>query len=267
MAKLTAEEIDRAVADIERDGYVVFRGVVPQEPLADLAEHLLEEYDRTVTEGGLFEGGGTISGHLDCFPGERSRFVYDTVTDFGIVDIVERMAPDDVDRLRVTTNFNLPGSVPQHYHSDGLYTEAFLICNVAVVDTDLSNGAIDVLPGTHRRFYKFWQYALQRKYKDTTRLCMQRGDVLVRISTMWHRGMPNHTATPRPLMSLTFGEISAPQSEPFSSVDGRPQFTPNWYGTGKASRLREQAFVRAPWLYSTYRFGRSLVGNKGYSSW
>ena len=50
---------------------------------------------------------------------------------------------------------------PQHYHSDGLYMEEFLICNVAVVDTDLENGAIDVLPGTNREFYKFWRYAVR----------------------------------------------------------------------------------------------------------
>ena len=42
---------------------------------------------------------------------------------------------------------------------DGLYLKDFLICNVAVVDTDLANGAIDVLPGTNREFYKFWRYA------------------------------------------------------------------------------------------------------------
>ena len=56
-------------------------------------------------------------------------------------------------------NFNLPGSVPQHYHMDGLYIDDFLICNIAVIDTDLVNGAIDVLPGTNREFLPFWKYA------------------------------------------------------------------------------------------------------------
>ena len=136
-----------------------------------------------------------------------------------------------------------------------------------LTDTDLTNGAIDVLPGTQQRFYKFWQYALRRKYRDSTRICMEQGDVLLRVSTMWHRGMPNHSADPRPMMSITFGEVSAPESNPFGTNDGQPLFYPNWYGTDRLSLLRERAFVRAPWLYSTLRFGRSLVGNKGYSSW
>ena len=58
------------------------------------------------------------------------------------------------------TDINLPGSIEQHYHIDGLYTDDFLICNVAVIDTDLVNGAIDLLPGTNRQFIPYWKYAV-----------------------------------------------------------------------------------------------------------
>src|SRR5918993_455477 len=94
----------------------------------------------------------------------------------GIQDLVRAIRPDIADSVRVTMNFNLPGSVAQHYHTDGLYTKDFLICNIAVVDTDLRNGAIDVLPGTHREFYKFWRYALERKHRLTTRVPLSQGD-------------------------------------------------------------------------------------------
>ena len=87
------------------------------------------------------------------------------------------------------------------------------------------NGAIDVLPGTNQRFYKFYEYALQRKYKLTTRLPMQRGDILLRMSTLRHRGMPNGSAAPCPMMSVTFGEDGAPEGDPFMVNDGLPSFT------------------------------------------
>ena len=57
---------------------------------------------------------------------------------------------------------------------------------------------IDVLPGTHRRFYKFWRYAVERKYRLSTRVCLEQGDVVLRMSTLWHRGMPNKTANASP---------------------------------------------------------------------
>lgn len=267
MAALTVDDVDDVVARIETDGYAVIRGVVPREPLAQVANALGAEYERQRASGELFNGGGTLSGHLNCFPGEHTRFVHDALRERGVLDLIEALSPDELERIRVTMNFNLPGSRAQHYHSDGLFTEGFYICNIAVIDTDLTNGAIDLLPGTHQRFYKFYDYALQRKYRSSTRLCMEQGDVLIRKSTLWHRGMPNHTSEPRPMMSITFGETSAPEGDAFRVHEGRVRFYPNWYGTSRIGQYHERAVVTMPWLYSGFRFARSLVGNKGYSSW
>lgn len=267
MVALSDQQLEDALRSIERDGYVVIPGVVPRDRLDHLATVLRNAFDRLEANGKLFGGGGMISGHLNCYPGVESRFVYEALERGRVIDIVRELAPEHVDSLRVTMNYNLPGSRDQHYHSDGLFTERFVICNVAVVDTDLDNGAIDVLSGTHHRFYKFWQYALGREFRRSTRVPLRQGDVLLRYSTCWHRGMRNLTAEPRPMFSATFGEVSAPEGDPFEVEGGDVVFLPNWYGTSRAAQIRERAFVRAPWLYSSLRFGRSLFGNKGYSSW
>src|SRR5689334_6717060 len=70
-------------------GYLIFRNVVPKEKLGHLRDRLFEEYDRSRTSGVLFDGGGGISGHLNCFPGEESRFVYDVVRERGLLDVVK----------------------------------------------------------------------------------------------------------------------------------------------------------------------------------
>ena len=243
------------------------RDVVSRDGLTALAESLTGEYERLMAENALFRGGGSLSGHLNCFPGEQARFVWDDLSARGIPDLVRAIRPDIADSLRATMNFNLPGSVAQHYHTDGLYTQEFIICNVAVVDTDVANGAIDVLPGTHQEFYKFWRYALHRLYKRTTRLPLRQGDVVIRRSTLWHRGMPNTSPRPRPMMAITFGEIDDRDPDPFEVNGGQPEFFANWYSTGRLGQLREKTFVAAPVTYSAWRFVRSLYGNKGYSSW
>jgi ectoine hydroxylase-related dioxygenase (phytanoyl-CoA dioxygenase family) len=155
VCETSAIDVEEFGAALNRDGFVVFRDVVDRDRLNEFRRILVDEFDRALAAGELFEGGGFVSGHLNCVPGQESRFVYDAIRDYGIVDLVRAVRPDIVDSLRATLNFNLPGSVTQHYHMDGLYTKEFLICNVAVVDTDLVNGAIDVLPGTNRQFYKF----------------------------------------------------------------------------------------------------------------
>ena len=260
---LSATDIEELKRSLDVDGYAVLRGVVDRDRVAEFNDVILSEYARAPK----FKGGGSFSGHLNCFPGEKSRFFYDEIAGAGIVDVVEAVRPDRNNLVRATLNFNLPGSVRQHYHTDGAYMKEFLICNIAVVDTDLFNGAIDLLPGTHSRFYKFWQYALQRKYRLTTRIPMQAGDVLLRRSTTWHRGMPNKSATPRPMMSLTFGESTDPDQDPFLVHDGNLFFYPNWFNTSRLGRLRERTFVAVPKSYSAYRFVMSLRGNKGYWSY
>jgi hypothetical protein len=260
-------DIDACREHLDVDGYVVMRNVVDPLRLQQLGDALTAHYRRARGQGEMFKGGGTLTGHLNCFPGEEARFVYDEIEQAGVVDLVKAVRPDVVDRIRATMNFNLPGSVAQHYHSDGLYTEEFLICNIAVVDTDVINGALDVLPGTHRRFYKFARFALERKHRLSTRVVMSRGDAVLRRSTLWHRGTPNRSTEPRPMMAITFGELSAPDDDPFGLNGGRPFFFPNWYSTTRVGALRERMYVKAPITYSTYRFVRSLYGNKGYSSW
>jgi ectoine hydroxylase-related dioxygenase (phytanoyl-CoA dioxygenase family) len=260
---LSSRDISELRRDLDENGYAVLRGVVSKDRVAEFNDSILLEYEQAEK----FRGGGSYSGHLNCFPGEQSRFFYDEIAESGLVDAIHALRPSSPNDVRATLNFNLPNSVAQHYHIDGLYTDDFLICNVAVVDTDLVNGAIDVLPGTHRRFYKFWQYALQRKYRLSTRLPLQRGDVLVRKSTVWHRGMPNKSTTPRAMMSLTFGEASAPEGDPFLVHEGKLFFYANWFSTTRLGRLRERVFVAVPLTYSMYRFVKSLRGNKGYSSY
>jgi hypothetical protein len=262
---MSKEELTELRQTYENQGYVVLQGVVPRDKLEGLKTQIFDEFAESKRSGKLFAGGGNISGHLNCFPGAQSRFALEALEERGVVDLIRELYRKPID-LRVSSNLNLPKSVAQHYHQDGVFAEDFMIVNVAVVDTDLVNGAIDVLPGTHKRFYEFWRYAIQQKYKLSTRLPLRAGDVLVRTSRLWHRGMPNNSATPRPMLAFTFGEKVAPKGDPFAVKDGKISFDPNWFRPDFLGRLRERTFVTAPITYSAYRFARSLVGQKGYDS-
>jgi hypothetical protein len=240
--------------------------VVPKGRLSDLRTKILDEFERAQRSGSLFSGGGLITGHLNSFPGEESRFAYDAVREHGIVDVIQALSAKSLRAPNVGCNLNLPKSVAQHYHVDSAFTQDFMVCNVAVVDTDLENGAIDVLPGTHRKFYKYWRFALEKPYRNSTRLPLKQGDVLVRTSNLWHRGMPNFTAVPRPMVAFTWEDGGSVHDDPFRIGDGKIAFHANWYRPNLLGRLRERTFVAAPFTYSAYRFVRSLWGNKGYDT-
>jgi hypothetical protein len=265
MHMFSKTDIAKFSQTFDEQGYLIFKGVVPRDRLTELQAQIFQEFEDSKRSGRLFVGGGQISGHLNCFPGEASRFTHAALEERGVIAVISELYQKPMP-LRVSCNLNLPKSVAQHYHMDGVFTEDFMIANIAVVDTDLVNGAIDVLPGTHRRFYEFWRYALERRYRLTTRLPLEQGDVLVRTSRLWHRGMPNNSATPRPMVALTFGEKVAPKGDAFRINEGKIAFDPNWFTPNRLGRLRERTFVTAPITYSAYRLARSLVGKKGYDS-
>jgi Phytanoyl-CoA dioxygenase (PhyH) len=268
MNALSTSEIESLRASFSETGYLIFKGIVSKDKLSALRDSLFSEFERSERSGELFSGGGRISGHLNCFPGEESRFAYETLREAGIIDLIAAINPRAVGAPSVGCNMNLPNSKAQHYHADGWYTGEFMIANVAVVDTVIANGAIDVLPKTHKKFYKFWRYALERAYTASTRLPLEQGDVLIRTSNLWHRGMPNQTSTARPMLAFTFGEKAPPNrpEDPFTFNGGKISFHANWYRPTLLGRMRERTFVAAPITYSAYRFVRSLVGSKGFDS-
>lgn len=248
----------------EDNGYFIVRNVVSAEKLAALHNNIVAEFDAAKQTCALFSGGGLMSGHLNCFPGEGSRFVYEALLEHGIVDLIREIDPKAARLPNVGCNFNLPDSVAQHYHPDRDFTKAFMIANVAVVDTSCANGAIEVAPGTHRKFYKYWRFALERPHRNSLRIEMKQGDVLVRTSNVWHRGMPNRTAVARPMLALSWEDGGSRREDPYAVEEGKITFHPNWFRPTRLGRLRERIFVSVPISYSAYRVAASLVGNKGY---
>jgi hypothetical protein len=256
------EDLKRTFAD---QGYLVFPGLVSRDRLATLHGQLTQAFEEAKASGKLLSGGGTISGHLNCFPGEAARFAYQALEQHGIVDLIRQLFPKATRMPNVGCNFNLPHSVAQHYHADRNYLDYFMIANVAVVDTTVLNGAIDMLPGTHKKFYKYWRFAMERAYRGSTRIEMKQGDVVVRTSNVWHRGMPNFTDVPRPMLAFTWEDGGSKHADPFAADGGKIAFRQNWYRPTPIGRLRERIYVVAPITYSAYRFATSLVdGSKGY---
>ena len=256
------------VAQLKRtfddQGYIVLPGLVQKSTLATVQLRLADEFQRWQRSGAAFRGGGVLSGHLNCYPGQVARGVLGELRDAGVIDLTQKLQAWDPKAMRMGCNFNLPGSVEQHYHMDGIYLQSFLIVNVCVVDTNLDNGAIDVIPKTNQRFYKFWEFAAGRVARGSTRICMSQGDVLIRISTLWHRGMPNRSKSARPMLALTLGERGYDTDDPLAKSE--IEFQANWFRTNLLGRLRERTTVHAPITYSAYRFARSLVGSKGSDS-
>lgn len=260
-------DLAKAKHTFDEQGYVILEGLVSNAELTKVASDLSSEFQAWQASAAKFDGGGLMSGHLNCYPGELARGVLDQLRAAGVFQLTQSLLATDPKALRLGCNFNLPGSVEQHYHMDGVFLEPFLIVNVAVVDTTIENGAIDVVPRTHTRFYRYWEFAAGRVYRGSQRISAKQGDVLIRPSTLWHRGMPNLSRVARPMLAVTLGEKGVSNDDPFAYASGKVEFQTNWFKPNLLGRVRERVTVAAPITYSAYRFAHSLVSNKGYASY
>jgi len=254
---MLGQQMQDLTSTFAREGYVTLPNVVSKSRLAALTDELRGEFARAQANGELFSGGGTISGHLNCFPGAQSRFVYDALEERGVFDLVRRLSPSAKGMPNVGCNLNLPNSSAQNPHADGYSTSAFMIVNVAPIDTDVGNGAMEVTPGTHLRDYKYWQYALSGK--PAIRMCAGAGDVIVRSSMLWHRGMPNRSSAIRPMLAFTWENGGSDLADPYAAHGGKITLLPNRYAQDFRGRLRERAFASLPGLGKSYLFVRSVV--------
>ena len=255
--KQLSNQMENLSSAFGREGYVTLPNVVSKSRLAALTEQLRAEYNRARAAGELFSGGGTISGHLNCFPGAQSRFVYDELEQYGVFDLVRKLTPSATRMPNIGCNLNLPNSSAQNPHADGNVASPFIIVNVAPVDTDLQNGAMEAVPGTHLREYKYWQYALCGK--PALRMRMSAGDVIIRLSSVWHRGMPNKSKAIRPMLAFTWEDGGSNLADPYTAHGGKITFLANRYAQNLTGRLQERAFASLPALGKGYLFIRSVV--------
>jgi hypothetical protein len=256
---LTSDRIQAVRTAIAKEGFATLTNIVSKERLTRFSEQLLAEFERAKRAGELFEGGGTVSGHLNCFPGAQSRFVYEELQDAGVIELVRELAPQAARMPNIGCNMNLPHSSAQNSHIDGYAATRFMIVNVACVDTTLFNGALEVRPGTHVQDYKYHEFVLARR--RPYRVQMNTGDVVLRWSSVWHRGMPNHSKTARPMLGFTWEDGGSSLEDPYSIYDGKIRFLPNRYTLDFAGRVRERAFAALPALGSAYLFTRSLLSS------
>jgi len=162
----------------------------------------------------------------------------------------------------VGCNFNLPGSHNQHWHTDRPFAQDFMIVNVAVVDSNLENGATGMIPGSHKEFHKYAKFLLERHSRNGIRVPLNRGDVMVRNSNVWHRGTTNRTAVPRPMLAFTWEDGGNTDADPFTANGGNIRFLPNWFKLTPAGRVREWLFMKVPVTYTALRLARSVVDSK-----
>ncbi|HLL71816.1 MAG TPA: phytanoyl-CoA dioxygenase family protein [Pyrinomonadaceae bacterium] len=204
--------IDSFAEDVLRDGFCVLPEHFPTETLqawrAAFAPLLAEHIAR---EGHLRNRGAAR--YYVTLPFDAPFADPAIYEDPDVLAVVARLAGDDFTMVQLATDTPLLGSEYQDVHRDtpplfpetGKETPPYqLAVNFPLVEVTRENGPFEVARGTHMLPKEEALHLIETGERKLEALTMRLGDVMVRDVRALHRGTPNLTRVPRPMVVIGY---------------------------------------------------------------
>ncbi len=210
-SRFTDADLDRFVDDLNRDGAVLIPGLFPTE--------LVDEWARAFQA--LFEERRRRPGGLA--PREKNRYYLtlpwvppfanqDVFANPVILGVLDRLFPQEYVMVQLGADVPLQGSEFQTMHRDyrTLFTDDFntplyaVAVNFPLVDVTEDNGPFHMARGTHVIPREEGLRKVESGEIPIESVHAKRGDVMIRTPLQLHRGTPNKTEQPRPMVVMGY---------------------------------------------------------------
>ena len=218
---LSAEHRQTAVEALRTDGLVVLNEVVDPAHLDVLHQRMVA--DVAALQARADAPYNWNAGNLQQDPPPFPPYLFaDVLLNPYVIDVTSTLLGPGVKNVMYGGNTALPGDQRQPVHADVghlwpvcalevAHPAAQLVVNVATVDVTPENGATELWLGTHRELgagigddikISPQLLARRREVSPPFQPTMRRGSMLIRDIRLWHAGMPNRTAEPRPMIAM-----------------------------------------------------------------
>lgn len=205
-------EIEQFTKEVKRDGLCVLREHFPKEKLLKWCESFAPLLTEHIKQQSELENRGKARYYV-TLPFENTFADEEIFADADILSIVENLIGKDFTMCQLATDTPLYGSEYQEIHRDAppLFPEleqetpAFqLAVNFPLVDVSVENGAFEVARGTHLLTKEEGLKMIESGETKIEPITMNLGDVMIRDVRGLHRGTPNLTDEPRPMVVVGY---------------------------------------------------------------
>jgi len=250
MGMLSADQ----ARDFLENGYLLAPGFLDSAYCAHVAQAITNEYNQLVESGWKFCAGGRYTGHLNFKSGRYGREIFEMLQQSGLIAAAEAIMGSRLDLFNMGGNMNLPGSVRQDIHQDFAPPSESFVFNVSLVPARSENGATEIVPLSHGARYTYRTLHSTAAIQQCRPIESNPGDLTMRFGTLWHRGMPNRSEQPRPMLCFTM--VPTDKKEP-TVPDGDPvRFYANRF-YGPQAAVRELAEIHLAKAFHVLRMARS----------
>ncbi len=203
--------LDGFAEQVKRDGICVIRGLFQPEKIAEWHRAFLSLFqDRAMSPGGLA-------------PREKERYYLtlpwtapfadpDMFANPIILGVIDRIFRQSYSMVQLAADTPLIGSEYQKIHRDHspLFSDDFptplyaLAVNFPLVDVTEERGPLEMVRGTHRMPREEALRRIESGELPMESFTMSPGDVSIRTPLALHRGTPNRTHVPRPMVVMGY---------------------------------------------------------------
>jgi ectoine hydroxylase-related dioxygenase (phytanoyl-CoA dioxygenase family) len=211
--RYTAAEHDAFARDFNRDSVVILRNHIPREKLERWAAAFPPLLEAQIAREADSPSRGAQRFYV-TLPFQGLWADPEIYADPDLLAVVERVAGPQPVLCQLASDTPLKGSDYQAWHADTppLFPEwknndtpSFqLAVNFALCDVGEDNGPFETTYGTHRMNKEEAMAGIASGSIAAHRLPMAMGDVMIRDVRAVHRGTPNTTDRPRPMVVLGY---------------------------------------------------------------
>jgi ectoine hydroxylase-related dioxygenase (phytanoyl-CoA dioxygenase family) len=208
---VSAPDVDALAADLERDGVATIPGLVPPEKVARWRDALARLVaTREQQPGGLAPRGP--SRYYLTLPWVEPFADPEVFANPTVLAVLKRVFHQEFLLVQLGVDVAAPGSEHQETHRD--YRPLFddtvvtplyaLAVNFPLVDVTRENGPFEMARGTHVLTRDEGMARVESGELELEAHLAQAGDVSIRTPLALHRGTPNTTDEPRPVVVLGY---------------------------------------------------------------
>lgn len=182
------------------DGLVVLHETLPTDFVSELLAAFMPRLESYIDASGPNRG---VRRHQMYLPFEPPFDDERLWANPAVLSVVEQVLGPDFECIYYGSDTPYPGSAHQPVHQDGdaLFPEwgerppiYSLSMNVPLVDVDEQNGPLEWFGGVDR----------PAEDEEPNRFVGPAGSILLRDTRTWHRGSPNLSDSPRPMLALMY---------------------------------------------------------------
>jgi hypothetical protein len=205
-------EIETFTREAMADGFCVLRDHLPAQKLRAWRERFAPLLERHIAREGELKNRGPERYYV-TLPFDEPFSDEEIFADPDILRIVENLVGKEFRMVQLATDTPLLGSEYQEIHRDApplfpeieAETPSFqLAVNFPLIDVTAENGPFEVARGTHLMTKENGLRAIETGRSPLEPLTLKLGDVMIRDVRGLHRGTPNKTAEPRPMVVIGY---------------------------------------------------------------